>query len=57
MKNYELYEWNDSTPIPFHQSLISVCCGAIPWNEIDSYNIGICSKCKDHCSFELDQDE
>jgi hypothetical protein len=42
-------------------SLISVCCGARPWGEVyDASNCpptGICSKCKDHATFEQENDD
>ncbi len=33
-------------------SMISTCCGASAWGEIDEYQCGICSACHDHASFE-----
>lgn len=32
---------------------LSTCCGARPWGEIE---YGICSRCKDHCSFEQEDE-
>ena len=37
--------------------MISNCCGAPPWMEIDDYNMGICSRCKEHAEFIEDEDE
>jgi len=40
--------------------LVSDCCGAPPWMDMWDYSsvagchIGICSACKEHCSFEDD---
>ena len=60
MKPYELAEWNDMEPIPNDFTLISVCCGTRPWGEVHNVKgfppTGICSKCKDHTSFEQEID-
>lgn len=34
--------------------MISKCCGASPLGEIE---IGICSDCREHCDFEIDDAE
>jgi len=34
----------------------SNCCGAYPLGEIYD-NLGLCSKCRDHCVFEKEDDE
>jgi hypothetical protein len=60
MKPYELSEWNDMDEIPSNPTLISVCCGARPWGEVydapNCHPTGICSKCKDHTTFEQEID-
>jgi len=33
--------------------LLSVCCAYYPQGEIDKYNTGICSHCKEGTSFEI----
>jgi hypothetical protein len=43
-------------------NMISTCCGASPWGEIDTHDktydpIGICSDCHDHATFEQDIEE
>jgi hypothetical protein len=61
MKSYELNEWNDQDPIPSVNNFISTCCGANSWGELyfdDKYPpTGICSKCKDHATFEQETEE
>ena len=40
--------------------MISECCGAIPWGEWDKFKgiySGICSECKEHCTFVDEEDE
>jgi hypothetical protein len=36
-------------------NLISNCCGARAWGEIQD-NVGICSDCKEHASFEKEEE-
>lgn len=38
-------------------SLISNCCGASAWGDVDKYGCGICSKCKEHASFEKETED
>jgi hypothetical protein len=38
-------------------SMISNCCGALPYGEIDEYRCGICSECHEHAEFEKDTEE
>ena len=56
----KLLEEFDEYPIG-NSTLISVCCGARPWGEVyDAPNCpptGICSKCKDHATFQQDTDD
>ena len=54
MKSYELAEWNDEEPIICHSSMLSVCCGAPPFGELE---MGICSQCHEHTTFEQDTDD
>ena len=35
-----------------NKEIVSNCCGAQPWGELDGAD-GICSDCKEHCSFEM----
>ena len=39
------------------QELLSNCCGANPWNELDEYNMAICSCCKEHALFTTDGED
>ena len=36
--------------------MLSVCCGYYALGEIDKYNTGICSHCKEWTSFEKEND-
>ena len=37
--------------------LVSECCAALPW-KLELYDgLGICSKCKEHSSFEPKEEE
>lgn len=61
MKQRELDEWRGMDDLPSNPTLISGCCGARPWGEV--YNTpgcpptGICSACKDHATFEQENDD
>ncbi len=37
-------------------SMLSNCCTAPAWGDIDDYKCGICSKCKEHAEFEPNEE-
>jgi hypothetical protein len=52
-----LDDMDDNEEFYPNTSLVSTCCGALPWSEVDEHMCGICSKCKEHAVFETDSEE
>lgn len=56
MNDDDLIEFeHDEYPI-MAGNMISTCCGASPLGEIDR-DCGICSDCRDHATFEVNNTE
>lgn len=56
MKTYCYFDDDDDDYIP-SGNLFSDCCGALPLYDLDEYNCGVCSKCKEHASFSQEPNE